>query len=72
MKTAIKETKELKGSRNIQISLRIEDEAALKKLTKENSAMPSWILGEEIAKRLDKGRRSIEINLSSLFLSHQV
>jgi hypothetical protein len=62
----------VKESRCIQISLRIEDEAALKNLTKENNTMPSWVLGEEIAKKLDKGRRSIEINLSALFLAHQV
>jgi hypothetical protein len=70
MKTAvIKETRE---ARNIQISLRIDDESALKKLTKANSTMPSWVLGEEIAKRLNNGIRGIEINLSSLFLAHQV
>ncbi len=58
--------------RHIQISLKIDSDSAFQKLTKANSSIPSWVLGEEIAKRLDKGRRNIEINLSNLFLAHQV
>jgi hypothetical protein len=60
------------GVRSIQILLTIENESTLQKLTQENSTMPSWILGEEIAKRLGKGRSYININLSNLFLVHQV
>ncbi len=67
-KTGKKETE----GRNIQISLRVENEAAFQKLTQTNNTMPSWVLGEAIAKKLDKGRRNIEINLSDLFLVNQV
>ena len=59
-------------ARNIQISLRVENEATFQKLTQANSSMPSWVLGEEIVKRLEKGRKSIQINLSDLFLVNQV
>ncbi len=63
---------EAKKARSIQISLQVENETTFQKLTQTNSAMPSWVLGEEIVKRLDKRRRNIEINLTDLFFTHQV
>ncbi len=59
--------------KDFHITLKIQDTDALKKLTTDKNTLPSWVLGEEIVKKLKQGMNAnIQINLSELFLKYNV